>query len=82
MTSIPGQMTNVLSDFSRKLGDRSDQAVQVTTVAGALVRTTKALVGIWAAGQPRANMAAMTRAALDQLDPVWPTWLADAPTEP
>ena len=55
------------------------RAVQVATLAGALVGTTKALVGVWASGQPGADMVALTRAALDQLDPLWPDWLADAP---
>jgi AcrR family transcriptional regulator len=53
-----------------------ERALQVATLAGALVGTTKA----WSrAGQPDADMEAMTRTALDQLDPVWPDWLADAP---
>jgi AcrR family transcriptional regulator len=56
------------------------RALQIATVAGSLVGTTKALVGVWAAGQPEADMEAMTRAALDQLDPIWPDWLAQAPT--
>jgi AcrR family transcriptional regulator len=55
------------------------RAVQIATVAGALVGTTKALVAVWAAGQPDADMEALTRAALDQLDPIWPDWLAHAP---
>jgi len=55
------------------------RALQVTTVAGALVGTTKALVGLWAAGQPGADMVELTRAALEQLDPIWPAWLANAP---
>lgn len=55
-----------------------ERAVQIATVAGALVGTTKALVGVWAARLPHADMEAMTRAALDQLDPIWPDWLADA----
>jgi AcrR family transcriptional regulator len=55
------------------------RALQITTVAGSLVGTTKALVGIWAAGQPEADMEDLTRAALDQLDPIWPEWLAQAP---
>jgi AcrR family transcriptional regulator len=54
------------------------RAVEIATVAGALVGTTKALVGVWAAGQPEADMVAMTEAALDQLDPIWPEWLAQA----
>jgi hypothetical protein len=56
-----------------------ERALQVATLGGALVGTTKALVGLWAAAQPEADMKAMTRAALDQLDPVWPEWLARAP---
>ena len=52
---------------------------QIATVAGSLVGTTKALVAVWAAGQPGADMEALTRAALDQLDPIWPDWLAQAP---
>ena len=58
-----------------------ERAVQIATVAGALVGTTKALVAVWAAGQPDADMEALTRAALDQLDPIWPDWLAQAPAE-
>lgn len=54
----------------------SDRALQMATVAGALVGTTKMLVAVWAAGQPAADMAAMTKAALDQIDPIWPGWLA------
>jgi AcrR family transcriptional regulator len=61
---------------------RPERAVPIATVAGALVGTTKALVAVWAAGQPGADMEAMTRAALDQLDPVWPDWLARAPAVP
>lgn len=56
-----------------------ERALQIATVAGALVGTTKALVGVWAAGQPDSDMEALTRAALDQLDPIWPDWLAQAP---
>jgi AcrR family transcriptional regulator len=56
-----------------------ERALQIATVAGSLVGTTKALVALWAAGQPEAEMEALTRAALDQLDPIWPAWLADAP---
>ena len=55
-----------------------ERSLQVATVAGALVGTTKALVAVWAAAQPDADMMAMTRAALDQLDPIWPDWLAQA----
>ncbi len=57
----------------------AERALQIATVAGALVGTTKALVALWATGQPEADMEAMTRAALDQLDPIWPDWLAHAP---
>jgi AcrR family transcriptional regulator len=56
-----------------------ERALQIATVAGALVGTTKALVGVWAAGQPDSDMEALTRAALEQLDPIWPDWLAQAP---
>jgi AcrR family transcriptional regulator len=49
--------------------------LQIATVAGALVGTTTMLPAVWAAGQPGADMVAMTRAVLDQLDPVWPDWL-------
>ena len=51
------------------------RALQVATVAAALVGATTMLVPWWAAGQPGADMVAMTRAVLDQLDPVWPDWL-------
>jgi AcrR family transcriptional regulator len=57
----------------------ADRALQIATVAGALVGTTKTLVAVWAAGQPHADMETLTRAVLDQLDPIWPDWLADAP---
>lgn len=49
--------------------------LQIATVAGSLVGTTKALVGVWAFAQPDSDMVAMTNAALDQLDPIWPAWL-------
>lgn len=55
------------------------RSLQIATVAGALVGTTKVLVAVWAASQPDADMAAMTGAVLDQLDPIWPDWLADTP---
>ncbi len=55
-----------------------ERALQIAIVAGALVGTTKTLVPIWAAGQPDTDMVALTTAALDQLDPIWPDWLADA----
>lgn len=55
------------------------RALQITAVAGSLVGTTKALVGLWVAGQPGADMVALTRSALEQLDPIWPDWLAEAP---
>lgn len=58
---------------------RPERALQVATVAGALVGTTKTLVALWAAGQPHTDMEAMTRAALDQLNPIWPDWLAASP---
>lgn len=49
--------------------------VEIATIAGSLVGTTKALVGVWVATRPAADMEALTRAALDQLDPIWPDWL-------
>ena len=55
------------------------RAVELATIAGALVGTTKARVGVWVAGQPKADLVAMVEAALEQLDPVWPEWLAHAP---
>jgi AcrR family transcriptional regulator len=55
------------------------RAVEVATVAGSLVGTTKALVGVWAATHPAADMEQLTRAALDQLDPIWPDWLRSCP---
>ena len=49
--------------------------LEVATVAGSLVGTTRALVATWAFMQPDADMVSMTRSALDQLDPIWPGWL-------
>ena len=51
------------------------RALQVATVAGALVGTTTMLTARWATSRPRANIVTMTIAALDQLDPIWPEWL-------
>ena len=51
------------------------RALQLATVAGALVGTTTMLVAVWAASQPGGDIVAMTTAALDQLDPIWPAWL-------
>jgi len=51
------------------------RSLQIATVAGALVGTTTMLVGAWATAQPQADMVAMTRAVLDQLEPIWPDWL-------
>jgi len=51
------------------------RALQIATVAGALVGTTTMLVALWAASQPVANIVTMTTNVLDQLDPVWPEWL-------
>ncbi len=51
-------------------------SLQIAVVAGSLVGTTKTLVAVWAASQPGADMVAMTDAALDQLDPIWPDWMA------
>ena len=49
--------------------------VEVATVAGSLVGTTKALVGVWALTHPASNMEELTSAALAQLDPIWPSRL-------
>jgi hypothetical protein len=46
--------------------------VQVATLAGALV-------GVWVSGQPGADMVALTRAALDQLEPLRPNRPVGAP---
>lgn len=46
--------------------------VEVATVAGSLVGTTKALVGLWALTYPESDMRELTSAALTQLDPIWP----------
>lgn len=51
------------------------QALQIATVAGALVGTTTMLTAVWATSEPLADMTAMTTAVLDQLDPIWPDWL-------
>jgi AcrR family transcriptional regulator len=51
------------------------RSLQIGTVAGAYVGVTTMLLPAWAAGRPDADMVAMTRAALDQLDPIWPEWL-------
>jgi hypothetical protein len=51
------------------------RALQIATVGGALVGTTTMLTALWATSQPRANIVDMTAAALDQLDPIWPSWL-------
>ena len=59
---------------SRRVG--AAQSLQIATVAGALVGVTTMVVAMWAGAQPRADMVAMTRAVIDQLDPVWPDWLA------
>jgi AcrR family transcriptional regulator len=51
------------------------RALQIATIAGALVGTTTMLTAVWATSEPLADMAAMTVAVLDQLDPIWPDWL-------
>lgn len=57
-------------------GDIDPQTmVEVATVAGSLVGTTKGLVGVWAATYPALDMEQIARAALEQLDPIWPNWL-------
>ena len=54
-----------------------DRLLQIAIVAGALVGTTKALVAVWVMSQPEADMEAMTAAALEQLDGIWPHWLGN-----
>jgi AcrR family transcriptional regulator len=61
---------------SRRPG--SARALELATVAGALVGTTTMLVAVWAA-RPGADIVAMTGAVLDQLDPIWPDWLDAQP---
>lgn len=56
-------------------GHDPELMLPIATVAGSLVGTTKALVALWALTQPDADMVAMTKDALDQLDPIWPDWL-------
>jgi AcrR family transcriptional regulator len=51
------------------------RALQLATVAGALVGAATILVAVWADAQPGGDIVAMTTAALDQLDPIWPDWL-------
>lgn len=53
-------------------GQEPAPMLQIATVAGSLVGTTKALLAVWAFTQPDADMVAMTKDALDQLDPIWP----------
>lgn len=52
----------------------ASRRLQVATIAGALVGTTTMLVAMWAA-EPGGDIVAMTAAALDQLEPIWPPWL-------
>lgn len=56
-------------------GPEPKAMLEIATVAGSLVGTTKALVALWALTQPDADMVAITKSALDQLDPIWPAWL-------
>ena len=53
----------------------AEMMVEIATVAGSLVGTTKALVALWSLSQPDADMVALTTSALDQLDAIWPRWL-------
>lgn len=50
---------------------------EVRARAWSAVGTTKALVAVWAMSQPEADMEAMTAAALEQLDGIWPYWLGN-----
>src|SRR5262245_7986709 len=51
------------------------RVLQIGVIAGSYVGVTTMLLSTWAAGQPETEMVAMTRVALDQLDPIWPDWL-------
>ncbi len=58
-------------------GPEPETMLEIATVAGSLVGTTKALVALWAFAQPDADMVVLTRSALDQLEPIWPDWLRE-----
>lgn len=45
---------------------------QAGVAAGALVGATNAVIALWAAGQPTADIVPLTEAALDQIDSIWP----------
>lgn len=51
--------------------------LDIATIAGSLVGTTKALVALWSLTQPAADMVDLTTFALDQLDLIWPDWLPE-----
>lgn len=54
------------------LGTSPKAILQTSVIVGALVGCTNGLIGAWAATQPDADMPAMTIAALDQIDSIWP----------
>ena len=49
--------------------------LDIATIAGSLVGTTKALVALWSLTQPDADMVHLTTSALERLDAIWPEWL-------
>jgi AcrR family transcriptional regulator len=46
--------------------------LQAVTAAMALVAAQNALIAVWAAQQPDADLLEMTRRVVEQMDPVWP----------
>lgn len=50
----------------------TDAELRIATVAGSLLAMTDALCATWAARRPDADMVALTRDALDVIDPLWP----------
>ncbi len=61
------------------LAHRPDGHFAAAVVAGTLVGVTTALVGLWAAGQPEADLRQLTVDALDQIDSIWPDETRTAP---
>jgi AcrR family transcriptional regulator len=52
-----------------------EMMLDIATIAGSLVGTTKALVALWSLTQPDADMVHLTTSALERLDAIWPEWL-------
>ena len=80
--SLRGRNGLIQDEWSARLVDlltpsrrpTAAKRLQIATLAGALVGTTTILVATWAS-EPSGDIVAMTSAALDQLDPIWPPWL-------